>query len=149
MGQGLLHHTRKRFERTLMLSLSEILNNQKEVVFSFGEDTISITYKPYAFDKADWKQFFNLAKRVDMQRPDKFIDRIVWSVRKYPRMKLFKRYLKKTIVDWDLTDGKEKLSIDEGLNSLPAYFIEQLYKELMAEVTISTRRTLNTELKKK
>ena len=98
---------------------------------------------------ADWKQFINLARRADLVKPDGFIKQIIWKFRKYPEQKLYKKYIRKVIISWDLTDGDRPFSVDEGLKTLPAYFITRLYYSLMTEIKEQTMQTLSADLKKK
>ena len=132
-----------------MLSLSEILSNKKEVVFSFGEDTISIFYKPYALKGGDLNRLLVLSKRADLKKPEKLIDKIIWKIRKYPKTKLYKKFLEKIIISWDLTDGENEVGVKEGLDTLPVYFLHDLYWKMSNEIITATRQTIGAELKKK
>lgn len=131
------------------LTLSEILSNEKVVVFSYGDDTITITYKPYAIRGAQRKRIVKLAKRAELIRPKQPLARLSWYARRVSKLRVYKLFLQTVLVSWDISDGERQLGIAEGLNRLPALFIERLYYSIAAEIITVAKETSAEQLKKK
>ena len=131
------------------LTLSEILSNEKVVVFSYGEDTITITYKPYAIRGKEREHIIKLAKRAELVRPKQPLARLVWHARRISKLKVYHLFLQTVLVRWDISENGKELSIAEGLERLPALFIERLYYSMAAEIVTVARETSAEPIKKK
>ena len=113
-----------------MLTINEILANEKKVVFSYAEDTISITYKPFVFkNKKEYRLMQWVIKHVKKQN----------KLSKSAILMIQKRFLKIAVTEWDFTNEGEPLSVKKGLKVLPGFFINQLYWTMISEIIDATR----------
>ena len=124
-----------------MLTINEILSNQKVVVFSYAEDTITITYKPYAMDSARLKRFGKLARWIGNKKLPKFI--------KPKPIHLYRQFLQNVISDWDITADGKPVNVRDGLRQLPEAFIARLYVQMGQELVEVRQQTMSAEIKKK
>ena len=131
------------------LSLSNILDNKAVVVFSYGEDTITIQYRPYVNDRHFYKRLMQLAQRTALKKPDNVFKQAWWYLRRVSEKRLCYWYLKRVILSWDLTQDGEPLSVKRGLRALPFLFVRRLYFALAAEMNEAMRGSISEELKKK
>jgi hypothetical protein len=131
------------------LSLSDILENKAVVVFSYGEDTITIQYRPYMNDRRFYKQLVTLSKRATMPKPEGIFKRLWWTVWRISERRLCVWYLNHVIIDWDVTEDGKQVEISKALKELPDVFIKRLYFALVAEVNEALVGSLNTDIKKK
>lgn len=131
------------------LSLDEILTNQRTVVLSFGGEDITVTYKPYELTRDSHAWFAAQEKRANLKEPEGVLSKLVWRIRKLPKIKFYKRVLYKLILSWDITENGQILGIQRGLALLPDNFIQKMYFTMINEVITVNRETLNEPLKKK
>jgi hypothetical protein len=120
-----------------MLTISEIHNNQKKVSFSYGEDTVTILYRPFvAKMKWQYKRIQFIAKLVDKG--------------KLKARRLHLAFLKLAIIDMNYTLDGELVEIPRNrIRMFDDLFLHKLYKALTDEVIYSTRERISAELKKK
>ena len=125
-----------------MLSINEILTNKKKVSFSYGEDTVTILYRPFVFKKKnEYKWVQRVLGWVKSDTQNNLKKQLIRWAQRY--------ILKKAIIEWDFTENGKPLSISRGLRIFPDFFLQQLYWSLVAEIVITSKQAMNEALKKK
>ena len=131
------------------LSLANILENKAVVVFSYGEDTITIQYRPYINDRRFYRRLVQLAQRTALKKPDNIFKQAWWYLWRVSERRLCYWYLRRVIQSWDVTQEGKPLSVVKGLRALPFLFVRRLYFALNAELNEAMRGSIDEELKKK
>lgn len=128
-----------------MLTLQEIINNEKSVTFEFGGEPFVVTYRPFAMGEKQYKRFLALAGAIQPSKAKKF--HLPFVKRKTDR-DAYEYFLGEIISAWDLSDNGEPLGIHDGLRRLPLPLLAQLFVKMLAEVREANRSSLD-ELQKK
>ena len=129
-----------------MLTLQEIITNEKTVAFEFGGEPFNVTYRPFAMGEKQYKRFLSLTAAA--VRPAKGKKFHLPFVKRHTDRDAYEYFLGEVLSSWDLYDNGVQLEIRDGLKRLPLALLAQLFVKMLAEVKEANRSSLD-ELQKK
>ena len=126
-----------------MISLQEIVNNQKQATFYFGDDPITISYRPFSLGDGERKRFLSLTTE--------FVQKAHAPTGKNHR-EILKEWFEKLSAEWDvINDEGEVYPMLEAVNdeSLPMVILYSVYFELTKQLRALPFNALTDKIKKK